>query len=362
MHGCDLAFVISNLQSGGAQKVLQTLAQAWAVKGKKICVITYNDSMPDFFRLDPRVQRVALKPTGDSRNICIGLAGNLGRILRLRRTLQALRPKVVLGMIAPTNILTILACLGLDARVVISERNDPARQSFGRVWDRLRKFLYRRADMVTANSNGALATLRAYVPASKLACVPNPLFLPAEASPGGADRPRIITVGRLKRQKAHDILLSAFARVNRAAPAWRLGIIGVGPLESELRQTAVRLGIGEHVDWHGQVREPARHYQQAAIFVLPSRYEGVPNALIEAMSFGLPVVVSDASPGPLEFVTHETTGLVVPVDNAQALAQAIQRLIDDAPLRRRLGENARKRVARCDTAKVMAVWEAVLGV
>ena len=113
--------------------------------------------------------------------------------------------------------------------------------------------------------------------------------------------------------------------------------------------------------WAGQVQDPAPWYRTARIFALPSRYEGTPNALLEAMAAGLAVVVSDASAGALEFVTDGETGLVVPAEDDRALAAALRRLIGDGDLRRRLGDAARRRIAREAVAGPTEAWDRLLG-
>lgn len=356
----DIAFIISHLGSGGAQRVLSTLANSWVLKGRRVCVITYNDKDGDFFTLDPAVQRIVIGGVGTSHTLVRGLIRNIHRIIALRRALRETDAKVIVGFVAGTNVLVVLASLGLGSRVIISERNDPARQSFGWLWDRLRQVLYRYADVVTANSQGSLETMRAYVPEQKLALVPNPLDHRTTTASREKTSPTVLTVGRLTHQKAHDVLLEAFAHVSSQAPDWRLAIVGDGKLRGTLHARAERLGISARVDWHGRVSDPFDYYRTTDIFVLVSRYEGIPNALLEAMSCGLPVIVSDASPGPLEFVEHEITGLVVPVDNIPDLVIALERLIDDLPLRRRLGCAARERVAECNLPNVLQVWERVL--
>jgi glycosyltransferase involved in cell wall biosynthesis len=142
---------------------------------------------------------------------------------------------------------------------------------------------------------------------------------------------------------------------------WRLALVGDGRLEADLRVRASGLGLEGRVEWHGVVRDPYVLYHSAAIFALPSRVEGTPNALLEAMSCGLPVVVSDGAPGLLELVEDGVTGLVVPVNDAAALAQALRRLARNAELRRRLGEAARERVAEYDLPRALAAWERALG-
>jgi GalNAc-alpha-(1->4)-GalNAc-alpha-(1->3)-diNAcBac-PP-undecaprenol alpha-1,4-N-acetyl-D-galactosaminyltransferase len=324
-------------------------------------VITLANSDQDFFVLDPAVQRVVIGGIRDSHTLVHGLIANICRIIWLRRALREAHAKIILSFIAATNILVILASFGLYSRVIISERNDPARQSFGWIWDCLRRLLYRYADLATANSQGAVESMRGYVPGQKLAVVPNPLFVPARTIPGERVCPTILTVGRLTHQKAYDVLLEGFARISSHAPYWRLVIVGDGDLGETLRAQAEDLGISDRVDWHGRVKDPFAYYTAADIFVLVSRYEGIPNVLLEAMSCGLPVIVSDASPGPLEYVKHGVTGLVVPVDDVPSLVIALERLINDPRLRRRLGDAARARVAECKLPTVLRIWEKVLG-
>jgi GalNAc-alpha-(1->4)-GalNAc-alpha-(1->3)-diNAcBac-PP-undecaprenol alpha-1,4-N-acetyl-D-galactosaminyltransferase len=161
--------------------------------------------------------------------------------------------------------------------------------------------------------------------------------------------------------KAQDVLLDAFAQLGDEFDEWRLAFLGKGRLGGGLRARARSLGITKRVDWHGIVEDPHAFYRTARIFALPSRVEGMPNALLEAMSCGLPVVVSDGAPGPLELVEDGVTGLVVPVNDAAALAAALRRLAADESLRKRLGEAARERISEYDLSHALAEWEAVLG-
>jgi glycosyltransferase involved in cell wall biosynthesis len=131
--------------------------------------------------------------------------------------------------------------------------------------------------------------------------------------------------------------------------------------ESKDAAHAESLGIVDRIDWHGIVSDPHYFYRSASIFALPSRVEGTPNALLEAMNHGLPVVVSDGAPGPLELVNDDETGLVVGVNNVAALAAALRRLANDEALRHRLGAAARERVTEYDLPRALATWETVVG-
>ncbi|MGE0254624.1 MAG: glycosyltransferase [Alphaproteobacteria bacterium] len=359
-RGVDVAVVISDLGAGGAQRVATRLAGHWTGAGRRLAFVTLGAEDTDFHALPEPVQRVALGETGVSRGVLAGLAANLRRVRALRRALRALRPAVVLSLVGPTNVLAVLATRGLGCRVVVSERNDPSRQSFGRIWDALRRLAYRRAALVTANSKGALDALTEHVPATRLAYVPNPLPAPERAAQGQREW-IVLAVGRLHRQKAFDVLLPAFAMAARDRPAWRLVIIGDGEERKRLRDDADSLGIGHRVEWTGVVGDVGPWYRRASVFALPSRHEGMPNALLEAMAHGLPPVITDALPGPLELVRDGESGLVVRAEDVADLAAALARLMDDTALRGSLGAAAQARVAPLAGEAAYAAWDAALG-
>ncbi len=168
--------------------------------------------------------------------------------------------------------------------------------------------------------------------------------------------PSWVTVPRLVEQKGLDVLLKAAARAFEQLPDWRLAIVGDGPLRDELEALAGELGIASRVDWFGHVDNPVPYLRAAQAFVLTSRFEGSPNALLEAMACGLPAVVSDASPGPLELIGEEHAGLIVPVEDVEATAAAMVRLGTDEALRARLGEAALERTQIHQLDQAMQVW------
>lgn len=383
--------------------MVSTLANEWSRRGRKVAVVTLYDRR-QFYKLDAAVHHITVDTFGLSRisdflrrlatrlqakkpsrmwllDIIFGGFCKLSyqylnrsyfrfvyscEAILLRRVLGRVESPLIVSLGTPINIITLRACKKLKRRVIISERNDPKRllQS-RRNWDAMARKFYNSADIVTANTHGALRDMRDFVDDKKLAFVPNPLVFKngngkvrqTNLSP----QPFILNVGRMVRDKAQDVLLDAFARLGDEFKEWRLGIVGDGLQAGALRKHASRLGIEDRVDWHGVVDDPHAFYCAARIFALPSRVEGTPNALLEAMSCGLPVIVSDGAPGPLELVEDGVTGLVVPVNDSAALAAALQRLAADESLRRRLGEAARERVSEYDLPRSLAAWEAVVG-
>jgi GalNAc-alpha-(1->4)-GalNAc-alpha-(1->3)-diNAcBac-PP-undecaprenol alpha-1,4-N-acetyl-D-galactosaminyltransferase len=357
----DIALVIGDLGNGGTQRVFATLSNLWVEDGRKVCVITQSDPSSDFHRLDPRVRRLVFGRIEDSSGLLGGLFSNIARLFSLRRALRKADAGVTVAAVPPTAILAIVAGIGLRTRIVVAERNDPARQSFGRYWDFLRRILYRYAALVTANSKGALDSLRDFVPADRLAHLPNPLVSGCCTETGTPRQLTILNVGRLQRAKGQDVLIKAFALIAEDVPQWRLAIAGQGRLEGQLRQLAETHGVAGRIDWLGETTDIWKHYAAASIFALPSRHEGMPNALLEAMSAGLPAIITQASPGPLELVEDGVNGLVVPVDDPAALSEAMRKMIGDTSMRIRHGEAASERTKAFGLSVVSEQWERVLG-
>lgn len=281
------------------------------------------------------------------------------RVAQIRNVLHKENPCCVVAFLSQTCISTLIAARGLDMRVIVSERNDPARQPLAEPWDTLRQIVYPRADVVTANSHGAVDSLAAFVPPAKLRFVPNFVEIPEEDA-SAEKKPAFVCCARLVEQKAIDVAISAFARIAQEHPAWELHILGDGPLREELEQMAHAHDVHERVIFHGFVDDPLAHFRAARVFVLPSRFEGTPNALLEALSVEIPAIVSDSSPGPLEYVTHEETGLVVPTDDAEALADAMRRMASGEVDHEKMAQRALQRLQIVASDRAFAIWDEIL--
>ena len=282
--------------------------------------------------------------------------------VELERLLQRHCPRRVVSFLSRTNMRTCSALWWRDCHLVVSERNDLRKQQLPFPWPRFRRLLYRRADVLTANTTGVMESLVPLFQARHLALLPNPLPMPVvPAAVGSAgDRQGFVTVARLVPQKGIDVLIRALAQTSGAAQDWTLTLVGDGPEREALERQVLQAGLDEKVHFLGFRSDPQTSLLQAGVFVLPSRYEGMPNALLEAMAVGLAVVVTDASPGPLEVVEAGVSGLVVPSDEPAALADALDRLAAQPQLRERLGAAAREALRQSDWPVVGPIWESLV--
>lgn len=355
-----MALVIASLGAGGAERVMGTLAEGWEAQGHQVSVITLSGRQADFYRLPPGVGRVALGLLGPSRNLAAALERNLRRLGRLRAAIRDLAPDIVISFVDRTNVLCLAATTGLGVPVIVAERIDPGRHPVGPVWALLRRLLYPRADALVVQTRSVEQWARGLVSAARVHVIPNPVAPPVAESPA-TRKMQVVAMGRLTYQKGFDLLVRAFARLAAGSPdPWRLLVLGDGEDRGKLEALAVGMGVADRVEFRGCVENPAAVLAESEIFVLSSRYEGFPNALLEAMAAGMAVIAADCPSGPSEIIEPEVNGVLAPPENVQALASALGRLAGDAPARRRLGEQARRIVERYSLDRVLAAWEGTI--
>jgi glycosyltransferase involved in cell wall biosynthesis len=196
-------------------------------------------------------------------------------------------------------------------------------------------------------------------PAGQVRCIPNfaepakdeaPVHRASLSTP--ADAPLLLAMGRLHESKAHDVALEALARL----PDAFLWIAGAGPQETRLKVLAGALGVEPRVRFLGWRNDASALYRAADLCVFPSRYEPLGNVVIQAWAHDLPIVAA-ASQGPAALIRHGEDGLLVPIDDSEALAQAVRRMLDDPALRTRCAEAGAARVAReFSPGAVVAQW------
>ena len=404
--GSDLSLGLPHLGAGGAQKVAVLAAEHFQQAGYRVELITLLPDQEVLHVLPLGVDHIDLGASLHqamakqcrwrrflhrwSARVCLSLAGpsffgsstpRVGSDWIQRWMLWCCRgivgpradvltghwrqhpPRRVLSFLSKTNLAACLALWSEEAHLVVSERNDLRRDVLPVEWRALRPLLFQRADVVTANAQGTLDSLRAVASSQRLMLLPNPLPRVAERPSNVAQNTGFLTIARAVHQKGLDRLIEAFARLSdgsESTNSWSLTLVGDGPERIGLEALAERCEVRHRIRFLGHCRDVRAELAAAAVFVLPSRKEGMPNALLEAMAAGLAVIVNDASPGPLEFVTDGQNGLVVPHDDAAALARAMLRLQNDPQLRTSLGLAAQERLKTQDWPVLEPIWKAAL--
>jgi glycosyltransferase involved in cell wall biosynthesis len=326
-----------------------------------VTLITLDHANTDVFAVDSRVNRVGLGLMSDSAHRVQGLWNNLKRVRKVREAIRAAETQIAVSLTDKMNIVTLLACRPLQVPVVISERSDPGQQDLGRIWEWLRRRSYPRCRAAVVQTESVAKQLQALVGADRVHVIPNGVKSPSQTWEDHRSLPpRILAVGRLSHEKGFDLLIRAFARLAEGHGDWELLIAGEGQQRSSLERLAVELRVAERVSLPGWVDSPNQLLCSSRVFVLPSRYEGFPNALLEAMASGAPVVSFDCESGPREIIRHNINGLLAPAEDVPALASGIERLMTDDSLRVRLGQQAREVVERFSEESYFDRWDQVL--
>lgn len=366
-----LALVISSLRPGGAEGVLARLAGGLAGRGHQVTLLTLDVEPPRAGLLSPLVRHVPLGLSGPASGPVSALLANLRRVRALRRALLEIRPGAVLSFMAETNVLTLLA-VGAKLPVVAAERAHPARHALAAPWSRLRNYSYPLAAALAVQTADVADF---FAPSLRPRCVviPNPALRPQAqeqelephfarlVDPWREQGGRVLLgLGRLNAQKGFDLLLRAWARLAHDFPSWRPVVLGEGPERPRLLALAEELGLDGAAVFPGRTQAPGAALARAELFVLPSRYEGFPNALLEALACGVPAVAFDCPSGPAEIIRPGVDGLLVPEGDADALAASLARLMADDALRRSMAGRAPEVLERFGLEAVLDLWETLL--
>ena len=355
----EITFILGGLTAGGAERVATILMKIWVEQGNQVNLITKKSEKKDFYDIPVSVNRICLGGEGESSNKWIGFMKNAWYVKKLRRTLKTLNSDVVISFLTRQNIYAILATRGTGIPVIISERNDTTRQKQDWPWGKLREKLYKFADVVTANTEIALEGMKPYVSSEKLLVVPNPVEIPkVYAKPGRSKK--IICVGRLEKVKNHDVVINAFHKSGLYSNGWSLNFFGEGSLKEILIKQVADIGLEDHVYFHGLVKDIGHHYQKGAMLVLASDYEGTPNALLEAMSYGLPGIISDVLTGALTLIEPGKNGLVFKKGDVSHLSNHMLKIAENPENTQKMGELARESVKKYSPDYVIEQWNALL--
>lgn len=355
-----IAFLINSLGKGGAERVVVNLAAHFRTLGCEILLVT-SRRLPEEYELSFPAKRRLLED--EISRAPFGRPGKIpARLVRLHRIWKEEKPDVILSFIGKMNLYAMLSTGRMSIPVILSVRSDPAREYPSLFQKKLAERLFRKAAGVIFQTEDAKRAFSANVQAHS-AVLPNALDDSFVRPPfAGRRKPEIVMVGRLDQNKNHAMVLRAFARLHQNYPDARVVLYGgglpgsdTGPMLAEL---AKELGIDDKVRFMGRQKEIREKIEQSAIFVLASDYEGMPNALLEAMASGLAVISTDCPcGGPRSVIRNGENGILIPVGDEAALAGAMERLLKDTALREKLGQEASKLAGELSPRKVCRLWQ-----
>lgn len=341
-------FFIGTLESGGAERVVSILSRELAEKSE-VSILTYYDRQIAY-DIDERVKLSSVTRQTKSGNI-------LKNLLYIRRYFKD-NGGTVLSFLAPFNILALVAHFGIKSPIIVADRSDPRKSPQNKVIRKLRNFLYRFADGVVLQTEYNRNYFNNCIK-KKSAVIYNPVNLGEyeKAALDSEKKKKIVTVGRLIPPKNHKLLIDAFCEVSKDFPEYTLEIFGDGEEKENLARYIAELGLAEKVHLMGRVKNVPEATKDAELFVLSSNFEGMPNALIEAMCLGLPVISTRVS-GAEDMIKDGESGFLVDAGDTAGLAEAMKKMLASDELRKNMAQKATEIYGMLETSKIVKQWEA----
>lgn len=355
-----IALAITSLNAGGAERVISTMANFWASKPGFKVVLFYFSSDDPFYELDSKIKLISIYPTKKN-----GLIGTFVHLIEssfsFYKNLVIEKPNIIISFSTTINVISLTTYFFHKIPVIISERQNPVDYNYNILIEILRKLLYKNASAIVLQTEGVQEGFKKknINLGNKIYTVPNPISTKFCNNSIGPKEDIILSVGRLTKEKGHDLLIRSFAK-NINIGNFKLVIIGDGIEKPNLIELTKRLGIYDRVEFLGLIENIEHFMSKASIFVLPSRSEGFPNALCEAMAMGCASISFNCNYGPEEIIKSESNGILVEKENIDQLSIQIERLINNGELRIKLSNNSINIQSKFSLLIIMNKWEQII--
>lgn len=360
-----IIFSIVSMEKGGAERVVATLANELC-KNNDVSIMTLVHG--DFkYPIDSKVNKISLATDKKKKNkffkaVCFPITF-IKRLLKMKKVFKIENPDIIISFLPETSFLSSF-CKNKNSKLIISDRNDPKIEYKDFKYKFLMKKLYPCADGYVFQTYDAKKYFEDYIDFSKkewniIFNPVNPIFLNQTHSIKKIEK--IVSVGRLQEQKNQKLLIDAFSLISKKFPEYSLVIYGEGPLRQELEEKIRLLKLEDKVFLPGAIDNIQDEIKDAKMFVMTSIYEGMPNALIEAMVLGLPVISSDCPcGGPKMLIKNGENGYLFESNNLNDLINKLEMLLNDEKKCQEIGLKATDIVNLVSSEKINTEWENII--
>ena len=348
-------FVYSKLSSGGSERVMTLLANEFARQKYHTTMALLREDENETYKVDDQVNLIRFS-YGTKNKLRIAIK----RFHELRKLLKENKYDAVISFMYDINILTIFAASGLKQHIIVSERNDPSRRLGNGLFKAIECLAYSRAAYVVFQTD---EVKKYYTDAVQRigVTIPNPVNGNLPERFNGEREKMIMAVGRLTEQKNFELLLNGFAKFHQRHKDYCLTICGQGSLLDRLKEQAKRLEIEQNVLFVGYVSDVNTRMQKSAMYVSTSNYEGISNAMLEALAMGVPCICTDCPVGGARLmIQNMVNGLLIPVGDEASLVKAMNMVADDSELAEKLGVEGEKIRKEYSIEKIAEQWKRLL--
>ncbi len=350
-----ILFYISSLNKGGAERVISNLASLFSKKDYEVLFVTSTKSDNEY-TLGENVKRIAIS----NEYIKSYLKRNIFNCRKLRKIMKEFKPDVAISFLAEPCYRLMLSSFGLKIKRILSVRGNPEKEERRNFISKLlTKMLYRRADYIVFQTKQQMEHFDKRIQ-KKGVIIQNPVlstFYNVDMS--NAQEKDIVSCGRLNIAKNFPLLIKAFYLIHNKVNE-NLYIYGEGALRDELQALIDSLGLQERVFLPGIIDDVPQTIKHAKLFVMSSDYEGLPNALMEAMVLGLPCISTDCKVGGPKDLLSDECGVLVPTNNVEMLSAAMLDLLQNKAKRELYGKNAKIKALNYHPDLIFKKWEELI--
>ena len=344
-----ILFTIGNLDAGGAERVVATLANAFSNKNHEIGILMVSTNESKSFY--PLNESIELIPLLSDKDLSISKKKKL-----LTKKIDEFNPDVVVSFLNYVIMYTYFALKKANNRnikFVVSERNDPKRVPSSALMRSLRNKIFRKADGCVFQTEGAKSYFKKV---NNGVVIPNPLFINKQDIEVKQRDNIVLMVGSDKKEKNRSMAFKAFELFQKNHPEYKMVVVGENGNENELKLLD-ELGIANKICFAGKMNDWQKQYASAKMFILTSDFEGMPNALLEACASGIPSISTDCPPGgPREILDNGKNGILVNVDDYKSLANEMSNLANNPQLAEQFSQAKEKIVSRYNPDSISNNW------
>ena len=348
-----ILFCIGSLEKGGAERVISNLANTFS-QNEDIDIVTTIDRVE--YELNQKVKLHSL----DEKNGNVGILNKLFRVKKLYKLIKKIKPNIIVTFLPEPSYRVLLLRKFIKLPIIVSVRNDPKIEYSTFKRKVLMKLLYPLADGFVFQTEEAKDFFSKEIQ-TKSVIIPNPIkkeFLERKIYEGKRDN-IIVSVGRLEEQKNHELLIDAFYKLNKEIKDYKLVIYGEGSLRAKLEKKIKELNMQDRILLPGIVDNVPEKIERAKLFTMSSNYEGMPNALMEAMALGLICVSTDCPCGGPRFLINDgVNGFLFELKNKCELAKIIKKILKEMSYDelKRIMKNARESTLNLREEKINNIW------
>lgn len=349
-----IAFYISSLSGGGAEKVLTTIANALANKENEIHVISL-EKRPQFYSLNKEIylHKIDVNKKGK-------ISSQIKDYIFVKKCFETIKADINISFLSRCNFLLLVAGMFSKSKIIVCDRNNPI-QEHSRLTFYFSNLLYMRADAIGVQTKQIKSFYNNCLQ-EKIFVLENPIDNIALhkqiENKNIVKENTIISIGRLEPQKDFETLISSFSRLMKDYPNWKLKIFGVGEKQCFLQDYINKYNASDKIMLCGLTKEPFFELSKSKIFVLSTHYEGFPNVLCEAMEAGLTCIASDCVSGPRELINNGVNGWLFEIGNDNQLEKILRKCIESYD--ENLGREAKKSVKRLYLDSNILRWEKII--